>query len=145
MEQVRDGSILRIRLLLPEHVHQFVNISLAGVRCAKSSGKDGEPAEPWGEEAKFFTESRLLQRQVRVKLLSLPSPSALPLNATGPPPPASMFIGMVIHPNGNIAEHLVASGLAKVVDWHAGMLAAGGFMERLRAAETYVVLSFVEW
>jgi staphylococcal nuclease domain-containing protein 1 len=41
----------------------------------------------------------------------------------------------VIHPNGNVAEHLVAAGLARVVDWHAGMLAAGGAMERLRAAE----------
>jgi staphylococcal nuclease domain-containing protein 1 len=36
---------------------------------------------------------------------------------------------------GNIAEHLVAAGLARVVDWHAGMLASGGGMERLRAAE----------
>jgi staphylococcal nuclease domain-containing protein 1 len=29
----------------------------------------------------------------------------------------------------------VAGGLARVVDWHAGMLASGGGMERLRAAE----------
>ena len=36
---------------------------------------------------------------------------------------------------GNIAEHLVAAGLARVVDWHAGMLASSGGMERLRAAE----------
>ena len=41
----------------------------------------------------------------------------------------------VLHPAGNVAEHLVANGLARVVDWHAGMLAAGGGMERLRAAE----------
>lgn len=47
----------------------------------------------------------------------------------------SIFIGTVLHPAGNVAEHLVASGLARVVDWHAGMLAAGGGMERLRAAE----------
>lgn len=142
VEQVRDGSTLRIRLLLPDDVHQLVNVSLAGVRCAKAGGKDGEPAEPWGEEAKFFTESRLLQRQVRVKLLSLPSPTALPLTSTGPPPPASMFIGMVIHPNGNVAEHLVGAGLARVIDWHAGMLSAGGFMERLRAAEASVFCYF---
>lgn len=42
---------------------------------------------------------------------------------------------LVIHTVGNIAEFLVSSGLARVVDWHAGMLAAGGGMERLRAAE----------
>jgi staphylococcal nuclease domain-containing protein 1 len=40
----------------------------------------------------------------------------------------------VIHPNGNIAEHLVASGLARIVDWHAGLMGAQG-MERLRATE----------
>jgi len=42
---------------------------------------------------------------------------------------------VVIHPVGNIAEHLVAAGFARVVDWHAGMLASSGGMERLRAAE----------
>ena len=41
----------------------------------------------------------------------------------------------VLHPAGNIAEHLVGAGLARVVDWHAGMLASTGGMERLRAAE----------
>jgi staphylococcal nuclease domain-containing protein 1 len=41
----------------------------------------------------------------------------------------------VLHPAGNVAEHLVAAGLARVVDWHAGMLANSGGMERLRAAE----------
>ena len=41
----------------------------------------------------------------------------------------------MIHPSGNITEHLVAAGLSRVVDWHAGMLASGGGMERLRAAE----------
>lgn len=34
-----------------------------------------------------------------------------------------------------MAEHLVASGLARIVEWHAGMLASTGGMERLRAAE----------
>lgn len=41
----------------------------------------------------------------------------------------------VLHPAGNVAEHLVAAGLARVVDWHAGMLASNGGMERLRQAE----------
>jgi len=42
---------------------------------------------------------------------------------------------LVIHPAGNVAEFLVAAGLARVVDWHAGMLSSSGGMERLRAAE----------
>ncbi|OAX42282.1 hypothetical protein K503DRAFT_797296 [Rhizopogon vinicolor AM-OR11-026] len=138
VEQVRDGSTLRLRLFMPDGEHQMVNIALAGVRCARTSSKQGEPSEPWAEEAKFFTESRLLQRAVRVVILSLPTSTAIPFQAganNAPPPPASIFIGTVLHPAGNVAEHLVAAGLARVVDWHAGMLAAGGSMERLRAAE----------
>ncbi|KAI0356228.1 transcription factor [Trametes cingulata] len=138
VEQVKDGSTLRIRLLLPDGDHQFVNIALAGVRCPRVASKPGETSEQWGEEAKFFTESRLLQRYVKVNLLSLPNAAPTPFqsgaNATAPPP-ASIFIGTVLHPAGNVAEHLVSAGLARVVDWHAGMLASSGGMERLRAAE----------
>ena len=46
-----------------------------------------------------------------------------------------VYFNIVIHPVGNIAEHLVAACLARVVDWHAGMLASSGGMEQLRAAE----------
>ncbi|KAJ1304495.1 hypothetical protein OPQ81_005641 [Rhizoctonia solani] len=138
VEQVRDGSTLRVRLLMPEDQHQFANISLAGVRCPRAGGRDGEAAEEFGEEAKFFTESRLLQRAVRVQILSLPAPTSTPFASTSgnaPPPTASVFIGNILHPNGNIAEFLLAAGLARVIDWHAGMLAANGVMERLRVAE----------
>ncbi|KAF7376231.1 Nonsense-mediated mRNA decay factor [Mycena sanguinolenta] len=138
VEQVRDGTTLRVRLLMPDGEHQVVNIALAGVRSARASSKQGEPSEQWGEEAKFFTESRLLQRPVRVQILSLPTSTATPFQsgASGTAaPPASIFIGTVLHPAGNVAEHLVAAGLARVVDWHAGMLASSGGMEKLRAAE----------
>ncbi|KAL5631513.1 hypothetical protein ACGC1H_007134 [Rhizoctonia solani] len=137
VEQVRDGSTLRVRLLMPEDQHQFANISLAGVRCPRAGGRDGEAAEEFGEEAKFFTESRLLQRVVRVQILSLPAPTSTPFASTtdNAPPTASVFIGNVLHPNGNIAEFLLAAGLARVIDWHAGMLAANGAMEKLRGAE----------
>ncbi|EGO00009.1 hypothetical protein SERLA73DRAFT_167866 [Serpula lacrymans var. lacrymans S7.3] len=138
VEQVRDGSTLRVRLFMPDGEHQFINIALAGVRCARISAKEGETSEPWAEEAKFFTESRLLQRPVRVQILSLPTSTATPFQtatSNTAPSPASILIGTVLHPAGNVAEHLVAAGLARVVDWHAGMLASGGGMERLRAAE----------
>ncbi|KAJ7770129.1 hypothetical protein DFH07DRAFT_266338 [Mycena maculata] len=138
VEQVRDGTTLRVRLLMPDGEHQIVNIALAGVRSARASSKQGEPSEPWGEEAKFFTESRLLQRPVHVQILSLPTSTATPFQsgANGnAAPPASIFIGTVLHPAGNVAEFLVGAGLARVVDWHAGMLASSGGMEKLRAAE----------
>ena len=50
VESVRDGSTLRVRLLMPDGDHQFVNIALAGVRCPRASGKQGEHAEQWGDE-----------------------------------------------------------------------------------------------
>ena len=50
VEQVRDGSTVRVRLLLSEDLHQIVNVSLAGVRSPRIGGKDGETTEPFGEE-----------------------------------------------------------------------------------------------
>lgn len=107
--------------------------------------RDGvaQGAEAWGEEAKFFTEVRLLQRQIKVRLLSAPvSLGASPLSGPNPdgslPAPsagASFIIGQAIHPNGHISEFLTAAGLAKVIDWHAGILAPYGGLDRLRAAE----------
>ncbi|KAJ2928320.1 hypothetical protein H1R20_g8782, partial [Candolleomyces eurysporus] len=137
VEQVRDGTTLRIRLLLPDGDHQIVNIALAGVKSARVASKPGEASEAWSEEARFFTESRLLQRPVKVQILSLPNAAPTPFQSTAnaAPASASIFIGTVLHPAGNVAEHLVANGLARVVDWHAGMLSASGGMERLRSAE----------
>lgn len=53
VEQVKDGSTLRIRLILPDGDHQFVNITLAGVRSPRVANKPEETSEPFGEEVKF--------------------------------------------------------------------------------------------
>lgn len=55
MEQVRDGTTLRVRLLMPEGEHQIVNVALAGVRSPRTSSKQGEPSESWGEEVGHIT------------------------------------------------------------------------------------------
>ena len=81
---------------MPYGEHQFANISLAGVRSPRVANKPGETSEQWGEEAKFFVESRLLQRGVTVTILSLPNAPATPFQATSqgaPAPSASIFIG----------------------------------------------------
>ncbi|KAH9054184.1 transcription factor [Lactarius vividus] len=137
VESVRDGTTLRVRLLMPEGEHQFVNVTLAGARSPRAASKQGETSEPWADEAKYFTESRLLQRAVKVQLLSLPTATATPFqtNSSTAPAPASIFIGIVLHPAGNIAEFLLGAGLAHFVEWHSGMLAPYGGSESLRTAD----------
>lgn len=147
VEQVRDGNMLRVRLFLTPRHHQVVNLSLAGIKAPRMTGAGGpsssEPSEPFAEESRFFVESRLLQRNVKVILLSMPQPAAAPTpfgstSSTAPPTPShasSVLIGQIHHPVGDIAQFLLAAGLAKCVDWHAGLLASAGGMEKYRLAE----------
>ena len=50
VENVRDGTSLRIRLLMPDGDHQIVNITLAGVKSPRAAAKPGDASEPLGEE-----------------------------------------------------------------------------------------------
>lgn len=52
VEQVRDGSTLRIRLLMPDGDHQMVNIALAGVKSGRVASKPGETSEPYADEVR---------------------------------------------------------------------------------------------
>lgn len=67
-----------------------------GGSCACSCGQIANMFTCCFLQAKFFTESRLLQRYVKVTLLSLPNAAPTPFqagaNATAPPP-ATIFIG----------------------------------------------------
>lgn len=78
--------------LVPEM--KYVTVSLAGVKCPTfRKGDDGrEVGEPFADEAKFYTEARMLQRDVKVAL------QAVTNNA---------FLGTIVHPKGNIAEFLL--------------------------------------
>ena len=62
VEQVRDGTTVRVRLYLPDDVHQFANIALAGAKSNRASAREGETAEQWGEEVSvtFFCWTRRL-------------------------------------------------------------------------------------
>lgn len=68
----------RARLLLNETSHQIVPIVLAGVRSPSPSKKAGTgdeipdstgQAEEFGDEARWFVESKLLQRNVKVEIM----------------------------------------------------------------------------
>lgn len=84
-------------------------------------GPDGKPdpsSDKLALEAHYFTESRLLQRNVQIVLESVNNKS---------------FVGSVIHPKGNIAEALLRSGLAKCVDWSLQCVTEGP--EKYRQAQ----------
>uniref|UniRef100_A0A8D3EEM6 Staphylococcal nuclease domain-containing protein n=1 Tax=Scophthalmus maximus TaxID=52904 RepID=A0A8D3EEM6_SCOMX len=77
-----------------------------------------ETPESFAAEAKFFTESRLLQRDVQIILESCPN---------------QIILGTILHPNGNITELLLKEGFARCVDWSMAVYTQGA--EKLRAAE----------
>jgi len=120
VEHVRDGTTLRL-FLLPDMVH--VTLMMSGVRSPGTRlGPEGRPdpaqCEPFAIEAHYFTESRLLQRDVEIILESHNN---------------NNFVGSVIHPAGNIAEALLKEGMAKCVDWSIAKVTGGP--EKYRAAE----------
>uniref|UniRef100_A0A8C8RJP3 Staphylococcal nuclease domain-containing protein n=1 Tax=Pelusios castaneus TaxID=367368 RepID=A0A8C8RJP3_9SAUR len=119
IEHVRDGSVVRA-LLLPDYY--LVTVMLSGIKCPtfKREADGTETPEPFAAEAKFFTESRLLQRDVQIILESCHNQNIL---------------GTILHPNGNITELLLKEGFARCVDWSIAVYTRGA--EKLRAAERY--------
>lgn len=64
----------------------------------------------YANEARYFVESRLLQRDVQIVLESV--------NNTN-------FVGSILFPKGNIAEALLREGFAKCVDWSMAFMRTG--------------------
>jgi len=98
-----------------------VTLQMSGLRSPQTKlGAEGKPdpaqCEPFAVEAHFFTESRLLQRDVEVVLESH-SYNAMNKITT--------LVGSVIHPAGNIAEALLKEGMAKCVDWSISKVTGG--------------------
>ncbi|XP_058428123.1 staphylococcal nuclease domain-containing protein 1 isoform X2 [Marmota monax] len=119
IEHVRDGSVVRA-LLLPDYY--LVTVMLSGIKCPtfRRETDGSETPEPFAAEAKFFTESRLLQRDVQIILESCHNQNVL---------------GTILHPNGNITELLLKEGFARCVDWSIAVYTRGA--EKLRAAERF--------
>nr|QBI71277.1 ebna2 binding protein P100 [Isotomurus palustris] len=122
IEHVRDGSTVRAFLLPSFH---YITVMMSGIRCPgfklDSEGKpDPASKEPFSEEARYFTESRLLQRDVEIVLESVNNQN---------------YVGSIIHPNGNIAELLLKDGFARCIDWSMGFVTNGA--EPLRTSEKF--------
>lgn len=123
VEKVLNGDrvVLRVLLALQDHVQSVV--AVAGIRspAAKRTTADGkeQAAEPFGDEALQFVESRILQRKVKVSLLGVT--------------PQGQLVATLLHPNGNIARFVLEAGLARCQDHHSTLL--GPDMALLRQAE----------
>lgn len=124
VERVLSGDRLLVRLLLSEKKHIQPVTLIAGIRAPSTERKlpttgATQPAEEYGNEARAFVESRLLQRLVKVEIVGASAQGQLVAN--------------VIHPRGNIADFLLQEGLARCNDFHSTLL--GEKMAPLRAAE----------
>ncbi|KAE9604221.1 putative micrococcal nuclease [Lupinus albus] len=161
VEQVRDGSTIRV-YLLPEF--QFVQVFVAGIQApsmgrraviesvvesevaaddtngdapreprapltsaqklAASATSETTSPDPFAPDAKFFTELRVLNRDVRIVLEGVDKFSNL--------------IGSVYYPDGesakDLALELVENGFARYVEWSANMMEEEA-KRRLKTAE----------
>lgn len=120
IENVRDGSMMRASLPNTHHQIQFI---LSGIKCPMIRRDPEDPKkevfEPYAAEAKFFVESRLLQRDVKIVLEGVSN--------------QNLLLATVLHPNGNITELLLRDGFARCVDWSITSYTQGP--EKLRAFE----------
>lgn len=125
IERVVTGDRLIVRFLVTPTEHVQTMVLLAGIRAPAtkrtnpSDGKE-QPAEPFGEEAHQFVETRLLQRGAMVQVLGTT--------------PNGQIVADVKHPTqGSITPHILRAGLAKCTDHHTTLL--GSQMAALRQAE----------
>ncbi|KAI5464084.1 hypothetical protein BGZ63DRAFT_401063 [Mariannaea sp. PMI_226] len=124
VERILSGDRLLVRLLLSEKKHVQPMTLIAGIRAPATertlpSTGATQPAEEYGNEARAFVETRLLQRKIKVEIVGAS--------------PQGQLVATIIHPRGNIAEFLLQDGLARCNDFHSTML--GEKMAALRAAE----------
>ncbi|XP_050542206.1 staphylococcal nuclease domain-containing protein 1-like [Daktulosphaira vitifoliae] len=112
VESVIDGSTIKL-MLLPEG--QMITLYLSGIKCPSEN-------EEFGDEAKFFVEIRLLQKDVEITLEGVLSNNKTP-----------SFFGTIYHPAGEIAVELVKQGFATCQN--RSMKYLEGSADKLRAAE----------
>lgn len=126
VEQVRDGSTVRV-YLFPEF--QFVQVFVAGTQAPSLARSHGTAetvpvADPFALEAKFFTEVRVLNRNVHIVLQGVDKYSNL--------------VGSVYYPDGDsekdLGLELVENGYAKYVEWSAKLMEEDA-KKQLKAAE----------
>ena len=69
VEKVISGDRLLIRFLISKQKHVVAPVLIAGIRSPRSSSANSDESEPFGNEAKYFVEKRLLLQYVKVSVL----------------------------------------------------------------------------
>ena len=117
VDSFRDAGCARLHIL-PSL--DLVTVMLTGIQAPSIRRNEAgvEVAEPFALEAKFFVESRLLNRDVQLMLEGVDKHNNL--------------FGTLIHPAGIISVELVKQGYARTVDWSLKM---AKFQPQLQAAE----------
>lgn len=116
VEYVFDGSRFRCQIvdpqLGPEWQYASFTLLLSGVSCPRMGNPKADPpipTEQFSSQARQFTETRLLQRE-------------LPIALVGTDKAAVSAVGTVYHPAGNIAVELLKNGLARMSDWSVRLM-----------------------
>jgi staphylococcal nuclease domain-containing protein 1 len=132
VDQVRDGSTLRCEILDPAGGlnHTMITLFLSGIQSVRTplpfdyrrqqyqkklsenpdleeEAPKEEAAAPFALEAQFFTEARLLHREVKVLIQGVDK--------------FNNFFGTVIFHKGNIGMKLLEMGFAKMIPWSAAL------------------------
>lgn len=104
VEHVKDGSSFKIGVFLPLNkpkeqrtIYQLISLNLSGIKCPST-------IDEFGDEAKFFSESRLLNREVDVSIEQVQALNFVSL------------VGTITFNKKNIALFLLKEGLARIVD-----------------------------
>ncbi|GKY92183.1 hypothetical protein MPSEU_000189600 [Mayamaea pseudoterrestris] len=115
IEYVFDGSRFRCQVTddsLPDYQYATFTLLLAGVLCPKVGNPRATPPAPseaFAEQARAFSDMRLLQRELDIGLV-------------GTDKSGSSAVGMIYHPAGNIAVELLKNGFAKMTDWSVRLM-----------------------
>lgn len=128
IEYVFDGSRVRAHVTDPaagDLRYASFTLLLAGVACPRAGNPRAVPpseSEPFADDARTFSELRILQRELGVVL-------------HGTDKSGVCGVGTVLHPRGNIAAELLKNGLARISDWSLRLMPSAD-VPALRTAET---------
>lgn len=112
IDQIYDGSSYKVVFGI-DGIFQQINFCLSGLKCPvyrKNLPNIPVLVEAFSEEARYFVQKRLLQKNVVIILECVVQ---------------GCYYGSIKHSAGNIGDLLLSSGLATVTDWNLSTSTSG--------------------